>query len=431
MAIAMSRIELPTLSETPGKDWISFGLDNNYVKVLTDTLDTSSVHSAIIEAKAAGVAGDTIGHNSEAVTTEASAKFLKFINAPNPDEDLHELVQKWAMDFEVYGAFCVEVIWAKNGKISEVNHIDPYAIRIGKPVDGKVKSYWYSDDWTNYRKDAYKPVEIPAFDPENYKQGRQLLYVKAHRSGSKWYGVPKYIAALSWIKLDSELSKFHLANIQNGMASSLIINFRNGIPTTEEQDRIAWDIKNKYQGAANSGKVIITFSENADSAPEYTTLAQKDLDKAYIVLNDQLMQNILTAHRVTSPLLIGIKTAGQLGATKELEEAYKIWEKDVLSKSRTKLVKALNRLMPFIAEGVVLSISSASPFAFTFSEALLQKIMLVGEMRGLINLSTLDPTIADEMQRNLYASNHGEKLVGAPLPGGNESGQQTTPTPTA
>ena len=48
--------------------------------------------------------------------------------------------------------------------------------------------------------------------------------------------------------------------------------------------------------------------------PEITPIQVSNADKQYLALQELLVQNILTAHRVTSPMLMGIKNNTGLGS---------------------------------------------------------------------------------------------------------------------
>jgi hypothetical protein len=50
-----------------------------------------------------------------------------------------------------------------------------------------------------------------------------------------------------------------------------------------------------------------------------------DLDKRYNILEKSVVQNIMSAHSVTSPALFGIKTDGQLGGSTEMQDSYAIF----------------------------------------------------------------------------------------------------------
>lgn len=396
-----SRAELPKISENVRKNIVEFGSDNLFPNTLIEALSTSAIHNAIVESKAKAITGkgvELIGN----VSVETKALFEQWIMKPNQTEDLEDLLNKVSTDYETFGAFSLEVIWTKDGKnIAEINHIDVSKIRMEFMTDGVITHYQYSRDWAQTRKQAYTPVRIPAFNPANAKSDkRQLLYVKNYRAGNEYYGVPAYIAATSWIQLDAELGLFHLSNIKNGLTPSMHFNFRNGTPTEDEQHKIYANLKTHFQGSSNAGKFIVTYSDGEATAPEFKAIETSNVDELYIVLNDLIIQNILTAHRVTSPMLLGVKTEGQLGGSSELSTAYTIFDKTVIAPSRQKIQKTFNQLLQFIIPGAQMNIIPANPIEFTLSESTLTKIMSVNELRAKISLKELTDEELQKLKSN-------------------------------
>lgn len=388
-----TRAELPKIKENSTKKIVEFGDDNLYPKTLIDVLNTSAIHNAIVEAKANAIVGDGVQLRGN-VSTETTAMFENWCTNPNPDEDLTEILDRVALDFETHGAFALEVIWTKDGSaITEINHLDVSKVRLEPVIDGVIEAIQYSRDWSQHRKSAYQPITIPTFDPERARQdGRQVLYVKNYRPGNEYYGIPSYISALSWIQLDAELGLFHLSNIKNGLTPSMHFSFKNGVPTLEEQKKMFEKIKKQYQGTSNTGKFILTFSDGSDTAPEFTPIETTSIDQLYVVLNDLIIQNILTAHRVTSPMILGVKTEGQLGGASELDTAFQIFDKTVIQPSRKRIEATLNRLLKHIIPGATLELVPSNPIDFRLSESVLSRIMTVNELRARVNL----PELADE-----------------------------------
>jgi hypothetical protein len=84
-------------------------------------------------------------------------------------------------------------------------------------------------------------------------------------------------------------------------------------------------------GAKKAGKVVFTFNESADRAPRLDIVNMTDADKQWQELSTQSRENILAAHRVTSPLLFGIRDSGGLGSNAdEMKQAYRIFNKNII-----------------------------------------------------------------------------------------------------
>jgi len=63
-------------------------------------------------------------------------------------------------------------------------------------------------------------------------------------------------------------------------------------------------------------------TDSKENAPDITPIPQNGADGYYANVNDMVMQKIITAHRITSPMMFGIKEAGQLGGRTEVIDAY-------------------------------------------------------------------------------------------------------------
>lgn len=392
--LAMSKIKLPDYAETywNNKPWVRYGVDNQFPVFLQELANKSALHNAIISSKvdysyANGL--DTKNVYNEAKAADFST--LLFVNHPNPYEDLNSIYRKCLYDYTLYGGFCLNVIWAKDrDNISEIYHIDFSKVRAGKKDEREqVKTYYYCEDWSNTRKYGYK--EVDAYNP-NHKKGSQLLYVKEYRPGTFYYPLPSYVGSLNYISIDCEISNFHLAHIVNGMTPNMMISFCNGIPTEEERRRIKQQFVDEFTGSDNAGKFFVTFSEDKERVPQITTISADNLDEQFIQLQATVLQNILSGHKVVSPMLVGIKTEGQLGGNTELETSFEIFNNTVIKPIQKEVTGALNRLLPHTLHwnGTEVVPTDATPVSFTWSENILSQILTPDEMRERIGIDKKD-----------------------------------------
>ena len=338
-----AKIKLPSFDErtVTSSKWVRYGDDNLFPNFLQSLANRSALNGAIISSKVDYAFADGLKLNEKApFSTE-----LVYMQ-PNPYEDLNSIYKKLLYDFVLYGGCAVEVIFdRKKDAIAELYHVDFAKLRCEKnDIDGVVNGYYYSTDWLTY---ATKKTEyIPAFNV-NEQNDRQILYVKEYRPGSYYYPLPSYVGALNYIATDCEISNYHLSHITNGMAPNYLINFNNGVPSEEERRKVRNQLVREYTGTDNAGKFILTFNDSAEQAPTVTTLSADNLDEQFIQLQDTVLQNILSAHKVVSPLLVGIKTAGQLGGANELKNAYSIYYENVIRGIQDAVVGKLNYLLKY------------------------------------------------------------------------------------
>jgi len=127
----------------------------------------------------------------------------------------------------------------------------------------------------------------------------------------------------------------------------MVVSMNNGIPETqEEMDMVRHDIERNISGAVNAGKFVLMFNENRDRAAEFTPFPITDADKQYQYLEDVCTRQIMIAHRVTSPLLFGIREGGGLGSNKdEMETALKIFNEQVIEPSQRLITDAAETIL--------------------------------------------------------------------------------------
>lgn len=334
------RIKLPTYTEKmySGKPWVKYGDNNLFPIFLQEMANKSALHGAIISSKV----DYSFANGLELKDGNFSNRL--FFNHPNSFEDLNAIYKKCLYDFILYGGFALNVIWAQDGStVSELYHVDFSKIRCGKKNERDVVTdYFYCDDWANVARVGYKPIK--AFNL-NERVGSQLLVVKEYRPSTFYYPLPAYIGALNYIAIDTEISNYHLSHLLNGMTPNVLINFTNGIPTEEERRNIKQQFINEYTGADNAGKFILTFNEDSTRIPQIQTLSADNLDEQFIQLQSTVMENILAGHKIVSPMLVGIKTEGQLGGATELANAYKIYYETVIKNIQNVVIGGLNDVL--------------------------------------------------------------------------------------
>jgi hypothetical protein len=186
-----------------------------------------------------------------------------------------------------------------------------------------------------------------------------------------------------------EIANFHVNNIKNNFWGSYLINFPNGIPTPEESDAIERQMKMKFGGTDNAGRFLVNFSDSPETKPELTPLTPSDLDKQFDILNKTVQQEIFVAHRVTSPMLFGVKTEGQLGGRAEMVESYEIFKATYIEDRVQRIERSVNYLASF--NGVTgLKLQPTEPISEQLSEVGLLQIATKDELREKAGLPILE-----------------------------------------
>ena len=388
----------PIVSETASKEWIEYGTDewrNLYPQFLIDLYYNSSTQAAIINATAEMIAGeDIVIDDEDGDQLDAIVKLKKFLANANSNETLMEVIKKVSFDFKLQGAFALNIIWSQDRtQIAEIYHIPVEKIRSAKPNEmGKVEGYFLSGDWTNTRKN--KPVYVPTFNINNRTSANQILYSGLYSPSMSVYHTPDYVAANNWALVDQRVAEFHLNNISNGFAGSYFISFANGVPTQEERHQIESSLANKFTGAHNSGKFVLTFSDDKTRTPEITPISVSDADKQYLALQELLVQNILTGHRCTSPVLMGIKSDTGLGNNAdELNSAANYYLNTVVKPYQDHILKTLKKIFEVNQMNLPISFVQLKPITIRFTNQDLMAVMTQDEIREEMGLPPLDERI--------------------------------------
>jgi hypothetical protein len=319
------------------KGWVDYGDRNGFPQYCLELAEQSPVHGSLVRSISQMIAGK--GISSQDVGTASLIKSLKIDSAVN----------NTALDLELHGGFFWQVVWTLGGEISFVEHLPFENCRIGiNRESGDVNGVWYSNDWSNLKKRRNAPKFIPLFSEKSKKENpRQVYFCFKNSSTANYYGKPDYISSLNYIELSRQIALFHVNNIQNGLFPSMVVSMNNGIPETqEEMDMVRHDIERNISGAVNAGKFVLMFNENRDRAAEFTPFPITDADKQYQYLEDVCTRQIMIAHRVTSPLLFGIREGGGLGSNKdEMETALKIFNEQVIEPSQRLITDAAETIL--------------------------------------------------------------------------------------
>jgi hypothetical protein len=319
------------------KGWVSYGEANAFPQYLIELYNESPIHGALVNSISYMIAG----REMTASTTQAVNEIKRL--------SIDKIVNPTALDLKLHGGFYWEVIWSMDrSTIAQVNHLPFENCRLAcSDEDDSITGVWYSRDWSDMRKKKNVPNYIPMFN-EDHKDAlpKQVLFVHHMMVGSEYYPKPDYVGAINEIEKMRQLSEYQVNLILNGFFPSLIASFNNGIPSLEEQHMIKNQLTASIQGAENAGKVLTFFNEERDRGVEFTPFPVSDMDKQFTTLVDQAVESILVSHRVTSPLLFGVRDGGGLGSnTDEMKTALRIFSRQVIDPFQRLITDAAETLL--------------------------------------------------------------------------------------
>jgi hypothetical protein len=356
-AISLSNYVSPAIEEKKGRDYVTYGDKNSYFQYLIDRYNGSPTNNAIIN----GISEMIYGKGLDATDSQRKPdEYAQAITLLHKD-----CVRKLCADLKLFGQCSMQVIYSKDRKkIARVEHMPVETLAAEKCNDkGEIDAYYYSSDWSKYNR-INQLKRIPAFGTS--KEAIEILYVKPYRAGYKYYSTPDYQGGLQYADLEEEISNFHINNIQSGLSPSMLINFNSGTPSAEEREAIERRIYNKFSGSSNAGKFILSFNDSPETAATIDPVQLSDAHNQYQFLSDESSRKILVAHRVVSPMLLGIKDNTGLGNNAdEIKTASILMDNTVIRPFQNLLLEAFDKILAYNNISLNLYFKTLQPLEFT------------------------------------------------------------------
>ena len=368
--------------------WVFYGENNDYPQFLTTLFNRSAKHNAICTDKQLYITGQGWVFDSIGIEGENEAKLRAFIDNPNPYETLKDLLAKTSLDELLYGGFYLKGVCDKTGQLAELYHVDYSRVR----SDEHNSEFYISDCWVNTDgtyKANLKPDEyetLPCYDP-NKKQKVFIFYYKSYRPGLKTYTLPEYIGAVPAIITDAEIANFHRAEIQNGFKGSKMIVFKNGVPSADEMKKTERQLKAKFTSTDSAGSMVVDFVDDPNRVPDVITLNGDDFDKRYDALNKTIQEEIFVGHKITSPMLFGVRVEGQLGGRNEMIDAFHLFQNKYITPKQEVQEKIYTIFAPVKGK---LKIKKIEPVMASVGETILLDLLTQDEMREIIGRKPLE-----------------------------------------
>jgi hypothetical protein len=386
----------PVFKEEKSKEWVIYGAErdgyyNNYPAYLLYLYNRSSKHNAFINGKVLYICGAGVGFDSDSLSIEDIARANDFINKENANFDsLKDIVKKCVLDKKLFGGYYLEVIWNKAGNNFELLHFPYNNLRKAKDAEG----YWYSKDWSK-QKQTPEDTDleyIPLFDPEK-PNGRQIFVSKEYRPDLDTYPLPDYVASAVYAEVDVELSNYRLNAIKSGFNAGTILNFSNGRPTEEEKEEIEARLKEKFTGTDRANSLLISFSGNRETAPTIEHLTPQNVDAQLTELNDQVIQELIIGHHIPNPMLVGIKTPGELGSKDQINDSYELYKSTYIIPNQREIEKDFNYLLKLKGFGNRIYLKELDPIEEQLPIEEKIKVMTKNEVREMYGLPPIEEEI--------------------------------------
>lgn len=354
VTIKFAQAEQPKFEERRGKGYIEFGKNNNYPDYLLSLYNESPKHGAIVKGKATYIFGKGFD-----VTQKANTQ----------GESWNTIVKKAILDDEIFSGYYIQLIYNLQGKIVEAYHIEYHKVRTNKSRS----KFFIKDDWSDLRE---KPREYPAYTGKyDVNTPSVILFISQYNPKGDAYPLPNYFQGLNYIESDIQVSRHILGNAKDGFVATTLINLNGGEPQEAQKEAVEKGIKKKFTGSEGD-RVVIMFNKSKDNAAEIIPLTSTMLTKEdFTNVNNLINQEIFSCHQVTSPMLFGIKTEGQLGGRSEIQDAYEIFNNTYVNERQQAHEENFNKIFNLVGIPGEHKITPVKPLGLTLTESALLKVM--------------------------------------------------------
>ncbi len=330
--------------------FVSFGVDNLFPQYLRSLAETSPIHGSLCISIGDMIAGKGLDAGQYQSRVDALGTYDVYYGCSH--------------DLKKYGGFFIEVIYSVDRlSIAKINHIPFEECRMAvEGEDESVIGVYQSDDWSSPKKKKNKPTFIPKYNPLTSTSEPRQIYWSFYYTSGQTYPRPDYWSAVNYIELSKKIGIYHVNNISSGLFPSFIVSFFGGSPDPDQQRAMMRDWETKLSGERNAGKFIMTFNERDTPKPDITAFPISDADKQYQFLSEASRTEVLTGHRVTTPLIFGIRAESGFGSNSdEMKIGLQIFNTQVIEPAQRRLAKAFTEVLSYEMEGIQINVIPNTP----------------------------------------------------------------------
>ena len=358
----LAAYQTPEIYEDPRTDFVGYGEDNNFYQSLIDAYLNSPTSGSIIT----GVVNQIHGKGFSALDSNTKPNEYAQFRGLFKAKDL----KKVCLDFKLLGEAAFQVTYSGK-KVSAVSHFNRETLRPEKcDHKGKINAYYYFPKWVDYRQ-GDDLTRIPVFGSGGKNE---ILIIKRSIPGMHYVSPPDWVSALNYAKLECEISEYLVNEVQNSFSGTKLVSFTSGVPTLEKQLMIKNEIMNKLTGA-NGEKVIVSFTDSPENKTQIEDISVSDAADVYSYIAEECTRKLLLAHRITSPLLVGIRDTGNsLGSnSEEIQNAHNLFENIVVKPYQDMIIDAIDEILAVNKISLNIYVQTLTPIEFVNTEDVITK----------------------------------------------------------
>lgn len=354
--VSLSKYTTPVVEEVKNKEWVMYGEDNNYFQWLIDRSTKSTTNGGIINSMVRMIYGKGLDATDSNRKPEQYAQMKTIFSK--------DALRGVIMDRKLLGMGAFQINY-KGRQVNKALHFPMNTLRAEKcNDDGEIEAWYYHPNWAEF-KASDKPLRIPAFGFGNGKEN-EIFVVKPYVAGYSYYPPVDYQGALPYAVLEEEIADYLINDTLNGFSGTKVINFNNGVPDEEKRREIKRDVMNKLTGARGE-KVIVAFNNNKEGATTVEDLPLNDAPAHYEYLSRECQEKLIVGHKVTSPMLLGIRTGnnGLGNNADEIKTASLLYDNLVIRTFQEELLDVIDEILAVNSISLNTYFKTIQPLEFT------------------------------------------------------------------
>lgn len=386
-AYSLSAYTTPEVVEIDHQEYVEYGDDNNYFGWLIDRYLGSTTNNAIITGMVRNIFGEGLSATDKDEQPIAWSQVEQIISK--------NCLKKFITDRKMLGMAALQVT-KSGGRITKITHWPMETLRAEKANEkGQVKAYYYHPKWQD-KKPADTPKRIPTYE-FSPATGNCIYVFKPYTPGSYYYSPVDYQGALPYAVLEEEIADYLINDTINGFSGTKVVNFNNGVPDAEKREQIKNKTLDNLTGTKGQ-KVLISFNKNTESATTVEDITLNDAPAHYEYLAGECFTKLIIGHRVTSPMLLGVRDGnnGLGNNADEIRNATLLLEGYVIDSYREEIIACLNELLSYNGIELDLFFKPLTPLEFVDVEAAEE----VGGEEAVAEATGID--VEEQEQTNMF-----------------------------
>jgi len=325
----------PKLKVNKARNWVLNGDKNKFYQYIIDRNNGSPTNASINNSYSDLIYGKGLAAKNASINLKDWTKLVTILKP----EDLQAIIK----DYQIFGECSFQIVKTKGKDLSSINHVPKNMVVPSMENDeGLIESYWFCKDWTNTYKN--EPLEYDAYGSGSKDE---IYVVKPYIVGAEYFGQPDYLSGLMYAEMEEEIANLNISSIRNGLSAGYIVNVPGGFNwESEQKNKLENQIKAKLSGSSSASNFIINFAGQDLEITVIPFPTNENVHKQWESLNDTSSQKILTAHRCTSPSIVGIvSSSGFSNTADEMDTAEAQLIKRVIQPKQNQILNALQEVL--------------------------------------------------------------------------------------